>query len=66
MSPMRDGRTTEQGKIGLLSQWKLEAEFRNLYYDKPIQLVALTCKTWITGMEPRPMKSVFKSNILGN
>ena len=26
----RDGRTTnnEQGKIGLLSQWKLEAEFR--------------------------------------
>ena len=30
----RDGRTNkqtnEQGKIGLLSQWKLEAEFRNL------------------------------------
>ena len=25
----RDGRTDEQGKIGLLSQWKLEAEFRN-------------------------------------
>ena len=25
-----DGRTNEQGKIGLLSQWKLEAEFRNL------------------------------------
>ena len=22
-------RTREQGKIGLLSQWKLEAEFRN-------------------------------------
>ena len=28
---MRDGRTNEQGKIGLLSQWKLEAEFRNCY-----------------------------------
>ena len=27
----RDGQqTNEQGKIGLLSQWKLEAEFRNL------------------------------------
>ena len=26
----RDGQTTnKQGKIGLLSQWKLEAEFRN-------------------------------------
>ena len=24
-----DERTNEQGKIGLLSQWKLEAEFRN-------------------------------------
>ena len=33
MLPMRDGRTdvrtNEQGKIELLSQWKLEAEFRN-------------------------------------
>jgi len=28
MSP--DGTTTEQGKIELLSQWKLEAEFRNI------------------------------------
>ena len=26
---MRDGRTNEQLKIELLSQWKLEAEFRN-------------------------------------
>ena len=26
---MRDGRTDEQLKIELLSQWKLEAEFRN-------------------------------------
>ena len=28
------GRTDEQGKIGLLSQWKLEAEFRNKEKDK--------------------------------
>ena len=29
---MRDGRTdNEQLKIELLSQWKLEAEFRNIY-----------------------------------
>ena len=27
---MRDGQTNEQLKIELLSQWKLEAEFRNL------------------------------------
>ena len=26
-----DEQTNEQGKIGLLSQWKLEAEFRNMY-----------------------------------
>ena len=26
---MRDGRTDEQLKIELLSQWNLEAEFRN-------------------------------------
>ena len=26
---MRDGRTNKQLKIELLSQWKLEAEFRN-------------------------------------
>ena len=32
MLTMRDGRTNnKQGKIGLLSQWKLEAEFRNIY-----------------------------------
>ena len=30
---MRDGRTNdEQLKIELLSQWKLEAEFRNIFY----------------------------------
>ena len=29
MLPMRDDRTTEQLKIELLSQWKLEAESRN-------------------------------------
>ena len=28
---MRDGRTNEQLKIGLLSQWKLEAEFRKKF-----------------------------------
>ena len=27
---MRDGQTNEQLKIELLSQWKLEAEFRNI------------------------------------
>ena len=29
-----DGRTIEHGKIVLLSQWKLEAEFRNLFQMK--------------------------------
>ena len=31
---MRDGQTNEQLKIELLSQWKLEAEFRNLKCHK--------------------------------
>ena len=31
MSPMRDDQTTEQLKIELLSQWKLEAESRKNY-----------------------------------
>ena len=36
MLPMRDKQQTNEQtlKIELLSQWKLEAEFRNLQYDK--------------------------------
>ena len=35
---MRDGRTNEQLKIELLSQWKLEAEFRKNRYLQMIYL----------------------------
>ena len=36
----RDGRTTnKQGKIVLLSQWKLEAEFRNLQDLQDLQVL---------------------------
>jgi len=38
---MRDGRTDneQQLKIGLLSQWKLEAEFRNLDLSKDLSFL---------------------------
>ena len=47
---MRDGRTdNEQLKIELLSQWKLEAEFRNfLRFEfkiiQNIQIIVLNCR----------------------
>ena len=38
----RDGRRNKQGKIELLSQWKLEAEFRKkIFFDRVPFIVAL-------------------------
>ena len=40
---MRDGQTNEQLKTELLSQWKLEAEFRNFLYVWERRFVVYLC-----------------------
>ena len=41
-----DKRTNEQLKIELLSQWKLEAESRNIHFGTI--MIQMACETWLT------------------
>ena len=51
---MQDERTTEQTvKIELLSQWKLEAEFRNLRF-------------WVVFRSERAVSTIFSPYIIPN